>query len=248
MFATFSKITKDKLMKKIVFIVLILLSVAAVFYLVVKSDDVSEPNVSKHTLPQPLLTDTTPQPFNSNIGPDASKGAIEADDGANSAVAKNRESGQQGNESDENRVNIQDNPTLSIASFLVDEGENVVLETQVLETLSVNELRHVVNNLNFEGSKDNLAFEVEYKLERKLREISGNTLDTVRCSNTICGLIFSSDDKKTKASTLNQLSSDAELGALSRGGLIRSLEDGGFHYGVLIVVLDNGRPLQLQSK
>lgn len=134
---------------------------------------------------------------------------------------------------------------VSIGSFLVSSEQSNILNTTELNNYAVDELRQSIVNLDYDGSKNNLALETEYKLERKLSDVPGMMNDTTRCSISMCALMFSGNDKESINKALEQLSKDDELGALSGGGYLRYIEEDGIHYGVMVLVFKNDRPLSI---
>lgn len=138
------------------------------------------------------------------------------------------------------------NQEVSIGSLLTVDGEDEVLDSSSLQALSASELRDSINRIDSEGNKNNLSFETEYKLERKLGQIDGVASDALQCSDAICGLLFSSHDEEIVASALDRLSRDEELGSISNGGVLRAMEEHGTHHGLLILVLDRGQSLQVR--
>jgi len=134
---------------------------------------------------------------------------------------------------------------VSIGAFLVSSENNNTLHTDQLSSLSARELRNGIINLDYDGSKDNLAFEIEYKLERKLNSIPNVISDTLRCSTTMCGLMFSGTDRASIMNALEQLSRDEEIGSVSGGGFLRHLEEGGVHYGMVALVFSAERSLSI---
>jgi hypothetical protein len=148
-------------------------------------------------------------------------------------------------EEEEARRSNQVDEDASIGAFLTQDGDNNRLTTEQLSELPVNELRRAIANLDYDENKNTLAFETEYTLEQKLNDIPAAMIDIVRCSNSICGLMFSGENKTSITNILDQLLEDEKVSSISGGGFLRHLEENGSHYGMLVVVIKNDRPLSI---
>lgn len=135
---------------------------------------------------------------------------------------------------------------VSLDSFLIDEGDTRTLVTTSLANYSVEDLRHLVNNLGFDQQKDYLAYDTEYQLERKLNAIPAIQIDSNQCSSSTCAVIFSGQNKQDVVATLNDFIEDEALKAISGGGLIRHIEENGVSYGMLVLVFKNEIPLSIR--
>lgn len=134
----------------------------------------------------------------------------------------------------------------SINSFLISGDGRRTLVTTSLEEFVPEELRTLISNLDFDENKNSLAYETEYKLERKLGDIPSMQNDTVRCSSTSCALLFKGEDRHSIIGALDLLSRDKEIGALVGGGFTRYIEADGDHYGMIVLVFKDDVPLTIR--
>lgn len=118
--------------------------------------------------------------------------------------------------------------------------------TTSLANYSVEDLRHLVNNLGFDQRQDYLAYDTEYQLERKLNAIPAIQIDSNQCSSSTCAVIFSGQNKQDVVATLNHFIEDEALKAISGGGFIHHIEENGVSYGMLVLVFKNEIPLSIR--
>lgn len=224
-------------MKKISLLVLVLGLVAVVSYMTLRTSDESGHVAQGETNKEVISEETHSESAGEAAAPTS---AEEAEDASSNISLSSAEGGESERSTSDT---VEESSEDSLGSFLARSGDNNTLSTDQLGEFSVIELRRRITNLDYDGNKDNLAFETEYKLERKLNDVPGTMSDTVRCSNSMCGLMFSGQDKTSIMSALDQLSKDEEIGSLSDGGFLRHVEENGIHYGMLVLVFDNDRPL-----
>lgn len=135
---------------------------------------------------------------------------------------------------------------VSFDSFLVREDNSRTLVTSVFEEQTTDNLRTLATNLGFDDDKSNLAYETEYKLERKLGEFPDMQTDTTRCSSSMCASLFTGRNGESVLQTLDSLSRDVEIGSISGGGYMRHIVENGIHYGIIVVVFKDEVPLTIR--
>ncbi|MGX5915536.1 hypothetical protein ACR0ST_12470 [Aliidiomarina sp. Khilg15.8] len=219
-------------MKKSNLLILILAAAAVVSYVALQKSDEARYATSQEA------SSPTFEAENAASEPETTENTPTSDDSISSVEESEEAQGS-------NDVG-EDASDASIGEFLTQNDDSNTLATTQLSELSVNELRRAIANLDYDENKNNLAFETEYTLEQKLNEIPAAMSDTVRCSDSICGLLFSGDDKASIMNTLEQLSDDESVLSISGGGFLRHLEEHGSHYGMLVVIIDNDLPLSIK--
>lgn len=143
-------------------------------------------------------------------------------------------------------ASYQENQEINMGSLLTHDGERAALDSESLQDLSVDDLRRSINRIDSNANKDNLSFETEFKLERKLNEMGDTVSEALQCSEALCGFLCSSHDEEVISNALDQLSRDEELRSISTGGVIRVIEENAIHHGFLILVLNRGEQLQIR--
>src|SRR5690554_2929341 len=135
---------------------------------------------------------------------------------------------------------------VSFDSFLEEDGNSRKLVTSAFEEQTTESIRTLTSNLGFDDNKHNLAFETEYKLERKLGEFPSMQNDTTRCSSSIYASLFTRQDRQSVIQTLDNLSRDEEINSISGGGYMRHIVENGIHYGMIVVVFKDEVPLTIR--
>lgn len=143
-------------------------------------------------------------------------------------------------------ADTEDYSQRSLCSFLSEDDEYVVVQTAEIYAVTLDDLRTMTLNLGADGHQNQQAYVAVYELEQEIGNSSGVILDTVQCSNEMCGVIFSSYDAEQRDRILENTFRNDSLKAFSRGGVLRPITEDGIFYGIAIVVLDNGKPLKLQ--
>ncbi|TRW50363.1 hypothetical protein FM042_05905 [Aliidiomarina halalkaliphila] len=129
--------------------------------------------------------------------------------------------------------------------YLTSKDGTLVLDTSRIYKLSVIELAEHIHRLDGEGVKDALSYDAERRLDTLVRDASHVQHQALQCSQALCGVLFSAYDAADVSTLLDNVSRDRDVQGLSRGGVLRTIEDNGSHYGLLILVLDRGEPLKL---
>lgn len=145
---------------------------------------------------------------------------------------------------DASAASLEENQNLQ--TLLRSESGFAILKTEAISALSVSELTRHINGLDSEGVKDSLSYDAERRLDTWLRESPHLQHAALQCAETLCGMLFSAQDHDQVVSTLDELARDERLKDISRGGILRRIEDAGTHYGLYILVLDRGEPLSLR--
>ncbi|MCH8492141.1 MAG: hypothetical protein LAT53_02730 [Idiomarina sp.] len=143
-------------------------------------------------------------------------------------------------------ADIEDYSQRSLSSFLSEDDEYVFVQAAEIYGVTLDDLRTMTLNLGADGHQDQQSYVAVYELEQEIGNSSGVILDTVQCSNEMCGVIFSSYDAEQRDRILQNTFRNDSLKAFSRGGVLRPITEDGIFYGIAIVVLDNGKPLKLQ--
>ena len=143
-------------------------------------------------------------------------------------------------------ADTEDYSQRSLSSFLSEDDEYVVVQTAEIYAVALDDLRTMTLNLGADGHQNQQAYVAVYELEQEIGNSSGVIMDTVQCSNEMCGVIFSSYDAEQRDRILENTFRNDSLKAFSRGGVLRAITEDGIFYGFAIVVLDNGKPLKLQ--
>lgn len=215
-------------MNKVITTAIILLILGFASYQFLKPTEPAAPDISEVVLSEPYA-------------------AAEPRDEQNSAVA-GKDDGTTARQSatSEDGLAADSASSPALASFLSQHGDSIVLDTEVLEKFTVDQLREGIRNMGLEGARDRLAIETEYTIESKLKDIKDTRPDALRCANELCALLFSGFEEATVLSAVDDLSRDPEINAATIGGTLYRIEENGIYYGVMVLVLDRGQPLRVK--
>jgi hypothetical protein len=131
---------------------------------------------------------------------------------------------------------------------IINEGEeNITFDSQKVEGLSQDDTRDMLLSLT-----DNMTeIEPQFILD-SLNEAAYFTtknkntfLDTVACSNKICGLLISSDSNIDVTNALNDISQTPSLTKKLKGGTLRVFEEDGIYFGLMLSALGN-KPIKIK--
>lgn len=141
---------------------------------------------------------------------------------------------------------IETDQVLSVTDYLKSDGNKRVLETQVLSDLTVQELRNQIQNMELTGQQGITAVNTEQKLVELLQKNDSVVADTVKCSDSLCGIILSGYEENSVSAAIGELARNPDINEVASGGHLQTIDEGGIQYGVLILALGKGQKFSVK--
>ncbi|SET17970.1 hypothetical protein [Thalassotalea agarivorans] len=141
------------------------------------------------------------------------------------------------------------NTKLTHLDNLLEEDHNsVTLDSTTIESLSLNETRILITNLEsklYKPESQELLIALQEIAYKDLSEMEGMNLESISCSDNLCGVIFSGNKMKSVIDALNNLSQSSDMSSKIKGGTLRVIEDNEEFYGVIIASI-GAKPITLK--
>ena len=157
--------------------------------------------------------------------------------------------------SDEN-IDTEEQDTINqeLTAFELDDAleentENIVFDSQQVDTLSLEDTQLLIQNLEnqlFEASSQDVLNSINKALLDESQMNLPVNIDTYSCSDKLCGIMISADDEASIEASFSSFVEHPELKQSLKGGSMRVIKQGEMYYGVLISVINAHKPISIK--
>lgn len=137
---------------------------------------------------------------------------------------------------------------VSFDSLVSSDGHKDYLNSDPIESLTVNEVRSLISELTL-NLTTNHAADIKERFSAIAIELEQSNqslrIEDVQCSDQLCGFMFQAEHHDLIDSTLDALTRNQQLKTTWKGGTMRIIEDNGSYYGLLIASISD-KPLVIK--